>query len=102
MSAYEFSVIFKYEREAFKFTYRIEKDAYDVFYDIINDFFCEELSEDQLEEISKVSTSCPELTGTLEFCEAKGKTLRDIFDRDFIVTGVKKITDNQYEILWAT
>ncbi len=88
-----FKLKFIYEnRNPIIFTYRINKSDYETFYVIVQDFFNNELDEDELDIVFKVF---PEL-------KSHHDTLSKIFNKTFIVVGIKGIEDieniESYEI----
>lgn len=93
---YEFTLIFTPDKgHSLNFKYRIRKGDYATFYSIVNNFFTDELDEEYIDEINKVY---PELQCKTE----KSYTLRDIFERDFIIDGVDEINSTTYRIVWGT
>lgn len=93
---YEFALIFEPDQgHPINFKYRIRGGDYATFYSIVNNFFLDELDEDQIDEINKCY---PELQSKTE----KSYTLRDIFERDFMIDGVDEINSTTYKIIWGT
>jgi hypothetical protein len=93
---YEFTLIFESDKgHPLNFKYRISREDYGTFYSIVNNFFLDELDEEHIDEINKCHPELQNKTDT-------SYTLRDIFERDFIIDGVDKINATTYKIVWGT
>ena len=101
---YEFILCFEYDKgKTLNFDESINKGDYVQFYDIIDNFFGTELSHQHMKEVHRVY---PELGDQLGYDKKEDEydfmSLREIFERDFIVGGVEKIGDSKYKIIWGT
>jgi hypothetical protein len=89
-----FELVFEYDRgKPMSFKHQIDEGEYDQFYDNVQYFFDTELDGWDVDVVRK---TYPEMKIN------DWTTLRDIFERDFVVGGVKKIGKNKYKILWST
>jgi len=73
---------------------RMEEGDLETLFECIIGIFDEELEDDQREQLSKFQQN------TMH--NPQGKTLREIFVRDFVVTGIENLPDGSYKIQWGT
>lgn len=93
---YEFKLIFEYDKgKPMEFKYRIEREDYETFYSIIDSFFTDELDEEYCKPIKK---HYPKIRSK----SITNHTFGQIFERDFVMGGIQKISNNTYKIQWCT
>lgn len=94
-----FSINFSYEGKTLTFEYRIEKEDYETFFNIVTDFFT---AEDYLESVkggeTAIITMFPSLKNRIDSCA----NLRELFGRDLCVGGIECIKGHKYRISYCT
>jgi hypothetical protein len=94
-----FTIDFEYQNKTLTFKYTIEKEDYECFYLIVSDFFTD---ESYLESIiggeNTILTAFPKI-GRKFLGEASN--LRELFGRDFCVTGIVCTDIHTYRITWC-
>ena len=97
---YKFTLVFSYQDgKPMYFTYKILNNRYEIFYGIVNNFFCCDLHESHLDEILYMY---PKLKNKIldENNEYRTTNLNQIFDRKFFVNSVTYIGNTEYKIEW--
>lgn len=82
------------------FKYTIEKEDYETFYNIVNDFFTDEsYLESLVGGVNSIYTAFPEIT---EKEVENASNLSELFGRDLCVSGIKCTDEHTYVIGWYT